>query len=356
MTGNSQASIVRRLREARATLARLEDENRTVRAELDLVLSSRPHRVLTMAGHPLWGLRGVVAVVLGWTPVAAARMLWNDFRYHRISLSSLAPVPAAAATRPEAVRWAREVRISGERHQGLLCEGDSTFTFQASVGRNARLRAYCAVLPQAWDVCQAEHRFFVSVKSASGPGVAWERTASRALNPLTCWRDRRWRAITVGLPPTESGEVVVVLRSTGTPHANAPLAWGNLGLEWKRSGDERRRLLQGAVRRFRWAGLRGMVEYAGGRQRLGDQSAVYARWVQARELTDQSFAQLRTEVAALPYQPAHQHHHAGLQHRGRCPDGLPQVGAGAGVRKLATLHRGRFVLVSRDEDRLEHLH
>jgi O-antigen biosynthesis protein len=46
-----------------------------------------------------------------------------------------------------------------------------------------------------------------------------------------------------------------------------------------------------------------MLAYARGRQRLGDQSAVYARWVETQQATEESLARLRAEVAALPYRP-----------------------------------------------------
>src|ERR1700687_3606358 len=119
-------------REMRASLARLEGENRAVHEQLDLVLSSKGRRLMLMAGHPVWTLRRAMSWLLGRKPLAATRDLWKEFRAHRISLSSIAPSPDGngSLTAPTAMQWSPELGISGEVHEGLLCQGSSLFTFR----------------------------------------------------------------------------------------------------------------------------------------------------------------------------------------------------------------------------------
>ncbi len=291
-------------REIGATLARLEGQNRVVREELNLVLSSKGRRLILLAGHPVWTLRAAISWMLGRTPLAAARDLWSEFRAHRISLSAIAPSPDGDGSQaaPPAMQWSRELGISGEVHEGLLCDGSSRFTFRTTVGPGARLRAQCAILPRAWDVYGRGLEFLVSVRL----GSAGEHTASRVLNPSTRWSDRGWRALTVAMPAAASGEAVVALETrapAGAGRATAPAAWGDLTLEWPRSAAERKQLVRGAIRRLREWGVRGTIAYARGRRRGEDQAAAYRRWVSLHQLDDRALAALRAGVEALPYRP-----------------------------------------------------
>jgi GT2 family glycosyltransferase len=290
-------------RDPRAALARLEIENRAVRQQLDLVLSSKGRRALMMAAHPLWSLRGAAARVLDLKPLAAGRDLWKEFCLHRVSLSSIAALPDA-----NAAAWNRELGISGEVHEGLLCDGTSLFAFRAPVGRGVRLRARCALLPQVWDTNTASVEFRAVVRLASGS----EYSALRVLTPSMRWSDRRWRALDVRVPPDSGGDVVVTLetRVVGAPEVRlkpdttrVPVAWGELVLEWPRSAAERRQLLRGAVRRLREWGLGGTLEYARGRRRGDDQDTAYAQWVNQHTLSKADLEALSGETAALPYRP-----------------------------------------------------
>ena len=291
-------------REIRAALARLENENRAVHEQLDLVLSSEGRRLILMAGHPVWTLRRAMSWLLGRKPLAAARDLWNEFRAHRISLSSIAPAPDGngLATAPTAMQWNPELGISGEVREGLLCQGSSLFTFRTAVGPGARLRAHCALLPRAWDVYGQALEFRASVRV----GSAGEQTASRVLYPSTRWSDRGWRPLTAGLPTAASGEAVVALEtraSAGAGRATVPAAWGDLILEWPRSAADRRQLVRAAIRRLREWGVRGTIAYARGRRRLDDQAAAYGRWVSLHRLDDRALEDLRAEVEAFSYRP-----------------------------------------------------
>jgi hypothetical protein len=168
----------------RAALARLENENRAVRQQLDLVLSSKARRLLLMAAHPLWSVRAAAARLFYLKPVAATRELWREFRAHRTSLSSVAPGTSSTA------QWSRELGISGEVHEALLCDAGSRFTFTAPAGPGSRFRVRCALLPRDWETKSARVEFKVIVRARSGV----ERSASRVLNPSVRWSDRRWRS------------------------------------------------------------------------------------------------------------------------------------------------------------------
>jgi GT2 family glycosyltransferase len=295
----------RTIRDARAALSRLEDENRAVRAELDLVLSSKARRVMTIAAHPLWALRATLAMAAGWKPLGAARTLWMQLRVHRTSLSSAAPFDTDGRldAAHSSARWLPDLRIAGERREALLCDSNSTFVFQAPAGRGARLRLRCAIMPEAHDRILHGITFAATVRSTSAD-PPWERSASRLLRPWH-WRDRRWRPITVELPDT-AGEVSITIEtrsSSAGQRRDAIAVWGDPAIEWPRTIGERSHLIRGAFRRLRWAGLGDTLAYARGRDRLQDQSSVYARWIERHRLDEADLERLKTEVAALPYQP-----------------------------------------------------
>jgi GT2 family glycosyltransferase len=284
----------RTIRDARAALARLEDENLAVRAELDLVLSSKARRVMSIGAHPLWALRSAAAMVGGRKPIAAARSLWRQLGFHRTSLSRAAPDSNA--------RWIPELQIAGARREALLCDSNSTYVFQAPAARGATLRLWCAIMPAAHDRTAHGIQFVVAVRSASAESH-WERTASRLLLP-TNWRDRRWRPITVELPDA-AGEVSITLetRSPAGYRREAIAVWGDPAVEWPRTIGEQAHLVRGALRRLRWSGVGDTLAYARGRDRLEDQASVYARWVERHRLDEAGLERLKTEGGALPYQP-----------------------------------------------------
>jgi GT2 family glycosyltransferase len=294
----------RTVREARAVLARLEDENRAARAELDLVLSSSARRFLAVIGHPIWGLRSAWSVFMSAQPLVVARDLWRQLRSHRVSLSSLAPVEGA--TRPDAGQdseWIPELRVAGSRREALLVRGDSSIEFRALVGPGAKLRAYCAVMPACWDVTSGGLHARVHVRSASDAGH-WERTASRVFHPVHRWRDRRWRPIDVPLPHGAAGHVVVTLE-THWPGGGARRAavWGDLALEWPRPASDRNRVVRAGIRRLRSSGVASTFDYALRRQRAEDQAAAYARWIETHEAAGAARERLEASISGLRRRP-----------------------------------------------------
>ena len=131
--------------------------------------------------------------------------------------------------------------IAGAHHYGLICSGNSWLTFRTAVGPSARVRAYCAVMPSAWDRTLLPWDFQITVIGGSSDSAQ----ISRSLNPGKKVDDRRWRSLRLTLPSAMSGAVNVTLhtRTSAAPSAsNAAAAWGDVSLEWPRSRPERRHL------------------------------------------------------------------------------------------------------------------
>ena len=251
----------------------------------------------------MWSLRAAAVRLLYLKPAAAIRELWRDFHTHRISLSSVAPPvdPDGSNASTPSVLWSRELGISGEVHEALLCSSRSLFTFMAPAGPGARLRVRCALLPQDWETSSTSVEFRATARAGSGA----ERQASCVLSPLSRWNDRRWRALDIAMPPDARGDVVVTLetRAIGTDRTNVRAAWGELVFEWPRSAAERGYLARGAIRRLREWGLRGTFEYARGRRRGDHEAVAYARWVSRNTLDRAALDTLRRDLEGLHDRP-----------------------------------------------------
>lgn len=296
----------RALREASVAVARLEDENRIARDDLDLVLSSKALRLLLGVWHPWWALRAGIAWCSSRSGFDALQSLWQQFRFHRIRLSSVAPYVAQEGARNHQLRttWIPELRIGGKRCEALTCPANSMFKFKLVANPRARLRAHYALLPRVWEVDPEGVEFWVNVSGESG--ALWECSIHRTADPSVRWSDRRWRSMALELPSRARGDVTVTLEtraSTGTCLSSASVVWGDLILEWPRTGAECRSLLYAAARRLQWSGVRGAFRYAFERERVDDQGAAYARWLEKNQLDRRALDALGTEVSTLPHQP-----------------------------------------------------
>jgi GT2 family glycosyltransferase len=283
------------LRDERAELASLEDEHRSVRAELDLVRSSKAFRLLSVAAHPSWAIRSACSLVVGWKPLRTVKALWRQFRNHQVWLSSISPADAT---------WVRDLRLGGERHEALLSSATATTSFHADVGPRGAVRAHCGIMPEGFDLCPGRIQFTIRVRQALGDGACiW--SAERDLEPATDWASRRWRLLELPLPNANPGEVVVTLetRSASRGGRSVRALWGDPVIEWPRSRQERSRLLHGALARARWAGVRGAIAYAQGRQRVSDEAAAYQRWTETHRLDDEALRRLKAGMATLPHRP-----------------------------------------------------
>jgi GT2 family glycosyltransferase len=285
---------------------RLESENRVAREELERALHSKTRRLVVVATHPLWAIRAATSWFVGRAHIRTLRATWAEFRTVRISLSSVAMsahLDGEKTADSAPPRWSSELRISGEVHEGLLCSANSRFTFRTPVKSSVRLRAKCAVLPDAWDASQHPMEFRVAVRVGSGSDAV-ERSAMRVLRPASRWSDRHWRSLDLMIPMTAGGETVITLETRSEGFGSAvTAAWGDVCLEWPRSASDRHRLILGATRRIREWGPRGAIAYALGRGRADDQAAAYARWIALNTPDERALRVMRQAIQSLPYQP-----------------------------------------------------
>ena len=98
-------------------------------------------------------------------------------------MSSVALVAEASGSAPQ---WSRELGISGEVHEGLLCEVGSTVTFTTHAGPGSKLRVRCALLPRDWETSSASVEF----KDMHTNKVIWSNPSMQyreefALNPTS---------------------------------------------------------------------------------------------------------------------------------------------------------------------------
>jgi GT2 family glycosyltransferase len=186
-----------------------------------------------------------------------------------------------------------------------MSQSRSSTSFWAAVGPGSHFEVLCAILPSAWEICPEGVEFAATVRGGSDK-EAWVRSQVRVLDPSRSWNDRGWRRLVIHLPPAATGEVVIRLDTrplAAGASRDIPVAWGDPALVWPRTRNERRRLVTGAVRRARWSGLRGAVQYAVGHRRAHDEAAIYERWVQAHALDARALGELRAQVSGLAYQP-----------------------------------------------------
>jgi hypothetical protein len=134
-------------------------------------------RPRSVGGRALWTVRAVMSGLLAWTPLMAARGIWRDYRFHRVSLGSLTPVVHATAVEQAdlALQSNPDLRIAGAHHYGLICSGNSLLTFRTAVGPSARVRAYCAVMPSAWDRTLLSWDFQITVVGGSSDSAQISR-------------------------------------------------------------------------------------------------------------------------------------------------------------------------------------
>ena len=102
-------------------LARLEDENRAVRAELDLVLSSKAFRLVSILGASAVDLRSTGWLLAGWKPASAAHGLWCNFLRTERLLGSIAPIPRAGTPEAQAPRPRGLVSCGSPANAGRRC-------------------------------------------------------------------------------------------------------------------------------------------------------------------------------------------------------------------------------------------
>jgi GT2 family glycosyltransferase len=294
---------------ARAELAALDDDNQRAHFEYQLMLTSKARRALLRAHaamrtvaagvlRPVDGAGYAVNALANRTGLAAFTPAWEYGRYRSVSLRS-SPIVATTSDQPDAsraVRWDEVTRIRGVARQALVCQPSSSATFRIQASPGATLVAHCALMPQAWIGDRDGVRFTMTARSERD---GWELTRSRHLNPGRRLGDRRWRAVRIALPITDTDEVTVTLSTSG-PAVDSPVVWGDPQLRWRRSPAE---LMRATRAQLRQSGIRGAFRKVG-QLRDGDEAAkLYRLWVARHTLSAEQLAQMAIDAEGLAYQP-----------------------------------------------------
>ncbi len=302
---------------ARRDLAEAEAENDRVRRELHLVLSSRGRQQLlrlfafasalwATAAHPFWTTRVGLARVAARPPLIHLRRLVRRLRTRTLLLRT---VPLAEASGPadaaQAPGWLGPVTFGGTSCEALRCPLDAHVTFRTPVVARARFVAACGVKPAASNrYGGGAVRFEVTLEDARG---AWRRWRCVDCAPARRWRDRRWRRLTLPLPPhMPASEVVVTLRTSrlGRPGETPgePL-WGEPRFEAPRAWSEIRLAGRAWLNRLRAGGLREAWQYLRSRAAPDGERDQYALWLERHTLSPTDLEHMRAHAQALSYQP-----------------------------------------------------
>ena len=311
------------LTDARAALADLEDDNRRIRGELQLVVSSkgrktllaiqhRTGRAIAIACHPLWTARTAVRHLVHRGPLGAARAMGRKLFFRRTAFRSLEPIERRTDTTDvdDAIRWLGRVKISGETYDALMCHPPSSVTFEAScLGRTAVV-APCAMLPTVWPSNRGGVQCTVTVTTAEG----WKATRAVRIDPHRRWRDRRWRRLSIVVPPEQPSRagasgmttVRVTLATSLPPGAtieHAWAVWGEPHLRAWRSADEIKASMRSLIAKIRTFGLKATLVQIRESEGADLHADLYQRWLSSNSVSEPDLAQMRTELATLPYQP-----------------------------------------------------
>jgi GT2 family glycosyltransferase len=317
--GEVRQRLAATLTDARATLADLEDDNRRIRRELQLVESSKgrrtllalKHRVgraLAIAIHPLWTLRTALRHLRNRGAVGTARAMAERLLLRRTALRGIEPAERHS-DQPDvadAIRWIGRVRISGETHDALLCHPPSWVRYEASCLGRAVVVARCGMLPNVWPSNQGGVECTLTVATADG----WSARQSIRINPRRRWRDRQWRRLSIRLPwdnaSSEMTTVQVTLTTALPPGAMIEHAWAVWGDPHLRSWRSRQEILvslRSVVARVRHFGLRATLEQLRQTEAADLHADLYRRWLMRNAVSESDLQALAADAARLSYTP-----------------------------------------------------
>jgi len=323
MTGYDDMERVRErlaasLTDARAALADLEDDNRRIRSELQLVLSSRglktllairhrTGRAIGLVVHPFWTLRTVVRHLTCRGPIGALRPLARRLFLRRTSLRSLEPITRTSDLPDvdDAVRWLGEVKVSGETHMALLCHPPSAVTYEASTLGRTVVVAPCTMLPSIWEANRGGVTCTLTVTAGDG----WKAERTIHIDPHRRWRDRRWQRLTIAAPspgPADMTTVRVTLKTAVPPGGtldNAWAIWGEPHLRAWRSADEITTSLRGLLAKIRTFGLKATIAQLRQSEGADFHADLYQRWLATHTVGEADLAAMAAALPGLEYQP-----------------------------------------------------
>lgn len=227
---------------------------------------------------------------------------WRRFRWGT-ELFRFLPLPEAdPAQSANAIRWVPPVRIGGEALHALRVPGGVAITYHVRTRPGARILVECAIAAEHGDEHQGALEFDLHVEV---PDLGWQQRDRLVLRSAR----RRWRRLTVRLPPGPARQAVVRLStrpagdgasSAGTPSEGV---WGEPRMEWPRSRADRWRSVIGLVARVRRGGLLSTMRYARALPAFDEQASRYRRWMAVNTPAPEALAAMTAQVDSLPLRP-----------------------------------------------------
>lgn len=317
-----RARLAATLTDARASLADLEDDNRRIRGELQLVIASkgrktllaiqhRAGRAVAIAFHPIWTARTALRHLTHRGPIGALRSMARKLLFRRTSFRALEPVERKTdlSDLEDAIRWLGPVKVSGETYGALLCHPPSSVTYEASCLGRTTVVAPCTMLPSIWQSNRGGVRCTLTVSTAAG----WTARQSIVIDPHSRWRDRRWRRLSIAVPPepaaagTSDMTTARVTLATSLPPgasvAHSWAIWGEPHLRAWRSGAEIRASIRGLAAKIRTFGFRATLAQIREAEGADLHADLYQRWLAANRVDESDLASMAADAAALPWQP-----------------------------------------------------
>jgi GT2 family glycosyltransferase len=304
------------LTDAKASLADLEDENRRIRTELQLVLSSRGRRTIATAQHrigraiallfhPLWVASTAFRHLTHRGPVASVRAMARRLFLRRTSFRGLEPIERTSDVPDinDAIRWIGRLKVSGETYDALFCHPPSSIRYEASCLGRVTVVAPCTMLPVVWAQNEGGVVCTLTVKTASG----WTGRASTRVNPHSRWRDRKWKRLAIALPPegamTTAQITLTTSLPTGASVTHAWAAWGEPHLRAWRTREEIAGSIRALVAKIRSFGLKATLAQIRDAEGADLHVDLYHRWLSANALTDERLAVIAADASTLTYTP-----------------------------------------------------
>ena len=314
--------LIETLTDARTALADTEDDNRRIRRELQLVMSSkglkqilrirhRAGRAIGIAVHPLWTARTTLRHVTHRGPLGSLRAVLRRLFLRRTSFRSLEPIERKSdmPDLEDAIRWLGRVKISGETYEALMCHPPSSLTFEATCLGRATIVAPCAMLPAVWAQNRGGVKCTVTAESSTG----WRARKTVLINPHRRWRDRQWRRIALTVPDQAAGRgesdttTVRVTLATSIPGGatleHAWAVWGEPHLRAWRTSGELATSLRNLLARIKCYGLKATLTQIREAEGADLQADLFQRWLATHKVTEEQLATMRAELPSLSYQP-----------------------------------------------------
>ncbi len=304
------------LADAKASLADLEDENRRIRTELQLVLSSKgrktiaaaQHRVgraIALLFHPFWVLSTALRHLTHRGPLGTVRVMAQRLLLRRTAFRGLEPIERASDLPDinDAIRWIGRAKVSGETYDALFCHPPSSLKYEASCLGRVMVVAPCTLLPVVWAQNRGGVLFTLSVKTTSG----WTARTSTRVNPHSRWRDRRWKRLAIAVPGEEAMTTVQVTLATSVPAGasvtHAWAVWGEPHLRAWRTREEIVGSIRTLAAKIRAFGLKATLAQIRDAEGADLHADLYRRWLAVNALTDDRRSAMKADLPSFEYTP-----------------------------------------------------